>query len=293
MSTADQGNEQVLSEDNWGPFWPLKAIKAIRKLGLTRDAQHIAIMLAIKTDKTGEIEITHRELVRDTGRSKTAVPKAMAECVKVGLLYQRHLGKKNCFKYTWGRVAYFPTDVAAVGRHGQISCSESSAALRDALWRRVVPEYLPLLKIKHGILPDSPKVPDLIRLSEFQRKEILDNLEYGAKYLGADNIVSRCLTKWFQSDGKNGGNFLLRELHPLSRFSEDVSLLVCNLISFEEHKQRRGLTEQTHTIKRVEHRVTARPDVQQITAESAKNVVAAIGAPRQLQRLEFKRAANA
>lgn len=290
MSTVDNDNEQVLSEENWGPFLPWRAVKAIRKL-VKGNAQHLAMCLACKTPRSGELKVTHRELVAETGRHKDAVAHAMAECVKAGLFHQRRI--MGGFKYVWGRVAYFPDDVGAdVGRHGQILCSDSGGSYRDALRRTLVPCYLSKLHGKYGIRPESPEALKRIGLSAEQHENIIKNLEYGGTSLKItpEAITERALLKYMESDGNK--EFLKRTRHPLSRFADDVGLIVCNMISWDEHKQRRGLTEQTHTVNRVEHNVALRPDVRQTNIEGGATLLAAMGVKRPLQRLDFKAAAN-
>lgn len=120
MSTTDDDTGQVLSPDNWGQFKPWRAAQAIFALVKGR-AQHVAIALARKTPGSGVINVTHKELAAITGLGKNSIPEAMAECIAAGLLHQRRV--MGGFKYTWGRVAYFPTEVGGVGRRAEKTSS--------------------------------------------------------------------------------------------------------------------------------------------------------------------------
>lgn len=119
MSTAENDDGQALSED-WGQFNLYRAMTAIRRL-LKGNAQHLALLLAHETVRrrcrNGVIEITHKELCEWSGRHSSTTHNAFEEAVKVGLLHQRHI--RDGFKYTWARVAYFPTEAANVVRRDQ------------------------------------------------------------------------------------------------------------------------------------------------------------------------------
>ena len=295
MSTADDDNGQVLSPENWGQFNLYRAISAAERL-LKGHAQHLAIILAFETMRrrcrNGVIEITHRELAALTGRGKDQIPVAMAECIEVGLLHGRRI--MGGFKYTWGRVAYFPTEAANVVRRDQNDHSDKSIELRDAARRALRPEYLAALNHKYSIRSDSPMVPPLLALTTSQESTILDNWVYGAEAIGepVESIAKKSLAKFFANDGKDG-SFLKKAKHPLARFAEDVGLIVCNLVSFAEHLRRQGVETETRTSERVEHHVSLRPEVRRMNFEGSQELLRNMGIRRPVQRPnDFQLAAN-
>lgn len=293
MSTADNDEGQVLSPENWGQFNLYRAMDAIRR-SVKGQAQHVALLLAHETVrrrcKNGVIEITHRELASMSGRAKDTIPVAIAECVEAGLLHQRRI--RDGFKYTWGRVAYFPSEAHTVGRSAENAHSDNLGELRDAVRRLYRAVYLEVvLKGRHGIKWDSPKAAKLLRLSHEQESEILDNLVYFVveSKLEMDPAIECVFADWAASNGTN--NFLFRARHPLARFADDVGTLVCRLLVKSGH----ALPGQTRAVPNlVGAPLALHPDVQQKTLKGAKQVLSVFDVPRaKLQRPDFKLAANA
>lgn len=294
MSIADNDEGQVLSPETWGQFNLYRAEATIMRL-LKGQAQHIALVLAHETirrrRKDGIIEITHRELAELSGRAKDTIPVAMAECVEAGLLHQRRI--RDGFRYTWGRVAYFPTTGTGVVDANKKSSSDSSSSLRDAVQRVLDGIYLDKLQRKHGILPNSPGAKKRLWLTADKRNEIIDNLVFAAEAVNwdAEHVTEKALGKWFESDGRDA--FLKRTRHPFIRFADDVELIVCNLIAFENHKRRSGIGNTTQPTERVEQLVSNRPEIRAANIAGGAGVIAAMGYRPSLVRPDFKLAANA
>ncbi|TXH58021.1 MAG: hypothetical protein E6Q97_03270 [Desulfurellales bacterium] len=294
MSTKDTDEGQVLSPENWGRFDHYRAIEVACRL-LSGTAQHVAMRLAHETYKrrcrNGVIEITHREIAMLTGRGKDQIPVAIAECVEAGLLHQRRI--MGGFKYTWGRVAYFPTEAVNVVDAVKKTSSDPASDLRDAARQCFRREYLLGLHDKYKIQSDSPAVPALLNLTQAQEAEIVANLAYGAEKLGmpVEEFAKKAFGKFFANDGKDG-KFLKNAKHPLARFSEDVALIVCNLISFADHLRRQGVVVDVRPSERVEHHVSLRPEVRALNAQASRDLLAAMGIRRPAERQDLKLAAN-
>ena len=122
-----------MSPDDWGSFKPYRAAKAIRAR-LRGNAQHVALVVALRTPSDGVVLIKHHELARETGRDFKTIPAAMQECEKAGLVMGRRT--REGYIYTWCKVAYFPTPADEVGQRAEKRRSPRSSRAKRPCARR-------------------------------------------------------------------------------------------------------------------------------------------------------------
>ncbi len=236
---ADEPNwfeaEIVEPLPNWGPFLPWRAVKAF--FPLTRgNTQHIAMVIARITPRDGKVFVVQKDICLESGRGDKTVRAAIKKLHALGILAKakRTMGGFDC---VWGKVAYGLTDDAKVGQRAEKASSQASAALRDSLRQALRPAYVAAIcgSEQYGfqVRADSPRIAELSALTITAEKRIVENLVYfamssrtpKAPYDNARFVLSR----WVSLPG-NGG-FLLRCGHPLERFAQDASALVCRLLA--------------------------------------------------------------
>lgn len=124
MSTATNDERQALDTHKRPDFLPWRVMKWVWTLenGLT---QHIAIALAHKTPRNGELFVEQTELATMTRHGRTSVRAAIKELLELGYLLKakRTMGG---FDIVWSMKGYGHTTVDDVGRHAQISVTRAS-----------------------------------------------------------------------------------------------------------------------------------------------------------------------
>lgn len=241
---------------SWGPFLPMRAQKAIRKLA-SGNAQHVGLYLSGITPRDGKTFVVQKVLAADTGRHHSTIKAAIKELFALGILSKakRTMGG---FDIVWGKVAYGLTDAAAVGQRAEKMCSSPVKEIRDALRLDLRPAYCARVVARYpeDLAAGSPDVRKLALLTNTGESLILDNLVFLAisqNVIPTGQIVDKTLERWMKRNGD--GNFLVKNRHPLQRFSEDVGRIVCRMLA-EIQKSSAGTNSATSSNETLVERST-------------------------------------
>ena len=227
--------EPVERNPNWGPFLPWRAAKAICRL-TQGNTQHIALILAMKTPRDGKWFVVQKKLAIEIGRAHSTVGTAIKELFKLGILIKakRTMGG---FDIVWGKVAYGITE-SHNGHQGELTQGENTFSdvkeIRNALRLNLRPAYCTRLVERYpdDLTQGSPEVRRLALLTDSAENLILDNLVFLAtsqKVIPTEQIASLALERFMKRKGSN--DFLIKQMHPLQRFSQDVGRIVCRMLA--------------------------------------------------------------